>query len=96
MSKKVVLCKNSSKLAASRKVKAFFGSMGDIYRGPRNFRNCKGVQDTFVFKQYFLVREKRWGKPACGELKIPNPVHSMSAFQNGRFVLPPQITTGGR
>ena len=49
-----------------------------------------------VFKQYFLCREKRWGKPACGELKIPKPVHSISTFQNGRFVLPPRITAGGR
>ena len=50
MGKKPVLCKNSSKLATSRKVKAFFGSMGDTYKGPTNFRNCKGVQDTFSKK----------------------------------------------
>ena len=50
MGKKLVLCKNSSKLATSRKVQAFFGSMGDTYKGSRNFRNCKGVQDTFSKK----------------------------------------------
>ena len=50
MGKKLVLYKNSSKLATSRKVKAFFGSMGDIYKGPRDFRNCNGFQDTFSKK----------------------------------------------
>ena len=49
-----------------------------------------------IFKQYFVVREKRQGKPVCGERKIHKPVHSISAFQNGRFVLPPQITIRGR
>ena len=46
MGKKLVLCKNSSKLATSRKVKTFFGSMGDTYKGPRNFKNCKRVQEN--------------------------------------------------
>ena len=32
MGKMLVLCKNNSKLATSRKVKAFFGSMGDTYK----------------------------------------------------------------
>ena len=50
MGKKLVLCKKSSKLATSRKVKIFFGSMGDTYKGSRNFRNCKGVQYTFSKK----------------------------------------------
>ena len=132
MGKMLALCKNSSKLATSRKVKAFFGSMEDTYNGCRNFRNCKGVQNNFskklnigesspdtthgsgsfntsgdrehiengshtanktsdwgVFKQYFFGMEKRSGKSTCGELKILKPVHSISAFQNGRFVLPP-------
>ena len=130
LSKKLALCKNSSKLVTSRKVKSFFGSMGlrDTYKGPRNFGNCKGVQETFskksdtgensphatygsgtsnfntsgdrenveegshtakiawsrgVFEQYFLGREKRWEKSTCGELKIPKPAHSTSAFQTG-------------
>ena len=48
--KKLVLCKNSSKCATSRKVKAFFGGMGDTYKGSKNFRNCKRVQDTFCKK----------------------------------------------
>ena len=141
MGKKLVLCKKSSKLATSRNVKTFFGSMGDTYKGSRNSINCKGVQDTFskksntdesspdaknglgtsrsntsedgehveegnhtanrasdwgVFKQYFLGWEKRWDKLTCGELKILKPVYSISAFQNGRFVLPPQITATGR
>ena len=50
MGKMLVLCKNSSKLATSRKVKAFFGSMEDTYNGCRNFRNCKGVQNNFSKK----------------------------------------------
>ena len=115
--------------------------MENTYKGSRNFRNCKGVQDTFskksntgessadvthglrtnrsntsgegehveegshttnrasgwgVFKQYFLGWEKRWGKSTCCELKILKPVHSISAFQNGRFALPPEITARGR
>ena len=123
------------------KHKRFFGSMGNTYKGSRNFRNCKGVQDSFfkksstresspdathgsgkgtsntngdrehvekgsrtanrasgsgVFKQYFLGWEKRWRKSICGELKILKRVHSISAFQNGRFVLPPRITAKGR
>ena len=36
-----------------------------------------------VFEQYFLGREKRWEKSTCGELKIPKPAHSTSAFQTG-------------
>ena len=108
--KKLVLYKNSSKCVTSRKVKTFFGGMRDTYRGFKNFRNCKRVQDTFykkyntgesspdpthssgtrscntagdrehdedgnlaadrasgwgAFKQYFLGRKTRWGKPAC-------------------------------
>ena len=31
-------------------MKIFFGSMGDTYKGSRNFRNCKGVQYTFSKK----------------------------------------------
>ena len=50
MGKKLVLCKNNSKRATSRNFKAFFRSMGDTYKGPRNFRNCKGVQDIFSKK----------------------------------------------
>ena len=50
MGKKLVLCKNSYKLATSRKIKTFFGSMGDTYKGSRNFRNSKGVQNTFSKK----------------------------------------------
>ena len=50
MGKKLVLSKNNSKLVTSRKVKAFFESMEDTYKGPRHFRNCKGVQDTFSKK----------------------------------------------
>ena len=50
MGKKLVLYKNNSKLTTSRKVKTFFGSMGDTYKGSSNFRNCKGVQDTFPKK----------------------------------------------
>ena len=49
-----------------------------------------------VFKQYFLGWEKRWGKSTCDKLKILRPVHSIPAFQNGRFVLPPRITARGR
>ena len=115
--------------------------MGNTYKGSRNFRNCKGVQDTFskksntgesspdathgsgtrqsnlsgdkehveegshtanrasgwrVFKQYFLSWGKGWGKSTCGELKIPKPVHFISAFQIEKFVLPPQITARGK
>lgn len=47
MGKQLVLCKNSSKLADSRKVKTFFRRMGDAYKATKNFRNCKGVQNTF-------------------------------------------------
>ena len=47
MGKKLVLCKKSSKLATIRKVKIFFGSMGE---GSRNFRNCKRIQDAFSKK----------------------------------------------
>ena len=50
MGKKLVLCKKSSKLATSKKVKTFFGSMGNPYKRSRNFRNCKGVQDSFPKK----------------------------------------------
>ena len=50
MDKKLVLRKNSSKFVTSRNSKAFFGSMGDTYNGPKNFRNCKGVEDTFSKK----------------------------------------------
>ena len=50
MDKKLVLCKKSSKLATSRNVKTFFGSMGDTYKGSRNSINYKGVQDTFSKK----------------------------------------------
>ena len=50
MGKKLVLCKKSSKLATIRKVKIFFGSMGDTYKRSRNFRNCKGVHGTFSKK----------------------------------------------
>ena len=46
--------------------------------------------------QYFLGIEKPWWKPTCGKLKILKPVHSISEFQNGRFVLPTQITKAGR
>ena len=114
--------------------------MGDNYKASRNFRNCKGVQETLkksntgesspdathgsetsrsntsgdrelveegshttnralgwgLFKQYFLGWEKRSGKSTCGELKILKPVHSIPAFQNGRFALPPRITPKGR
>ena len=49
-----------------------------------------------LFKQYFLGWEKRSGKSTCGELKILKPVHSIPAFQNGRFALPPRITPKGR
>lgn len=35
------------------------------------------------------------GEQACGELKIPKSIHSISVCQNGRFVLPSRITTGG-
>ena len=49
-----------------------------------------------VFKQYFLGWEKRWGKSSCSKLKILKPVHSIPAFQNGRFVLPPRITARGK
>ena len=49
-----------------------------------------------AFKQYFLGKEMRWGKPARGEFKIPKPVHSISAFQNGRFALPRRTTTRER
>ena len=38
----------------------------------------------------------RWWKSTCSELKILKSVYSISAFQNGRFGLPPQITTRGR
>ena len=47
MGKKLVLCNKSFKLATSKKVKTFFGSMGDSFKGSRNFRNFKGIQDTF-------------------------------------------------
>ena len=47
MSKEPVICKESSKLATSRMVKTFFGNIGDTYKGSRNVRNCKGVQDMF-------------------------------------------------
>ena len=50
MVKKLVLCEKSSKLATNRKVKTFFGSMRDNYKGSRNFRNCKGIQDIFSKK----------------------------------------------
>ena len=50
MGKKLVLCKNSYKLATSRKIKRFFGSMRDTYKWSRNFRNSKGVQNTFSKK----------------------------------------------
>ena len=50
LGKKLVLCKKSSKLATSRKVWTFFGSVRDTYKGFRNFRNCKGFQDTFSKK----------------------------------------------
>ena len=39
MGKKLVFCKNTSKLATSKKVKIFFGSVGDTYKGLGNFRN---------------------------------------------------------
>ena len=46
-----------------------------------------------VFEQYFPGLENRWGKSTCWELKILKiPVHFISAFQNGKFVLPPWIT----
>ena len=48
MGKKLVLCKKSSKLAT--KVKIFFGSMGNTYKGSRNFRICKGVPENFSKK----------------------------------------------
>ena len=50
MGKKFVLCKKSSKLATSVKVKTFFGSMGDTYKRSRKLRKWKGVQDTFSKK----------------------------------------------
>ena len=40
--------------------------------------------------------KKRWGESTCGELKILKPVHSIPAFQNGRFVLPPRSTARGK
>ena len=52
MGKKLVLCKKNSKLATSWKVKTFFGSMGDTYKGFRNFGNYQGVQDTFPKTSY--------------------------------------------
>ena len=48
--KKLFLWKKSSKLATSRKGRTFFGSMQDTYKGFRNFRNCKGIQDTLSKK----------------------------------------------
>ena len=50
MDKTLVLCKNSSKRAIKRTCKPFFESTGDTYKGPRNFRNCKAIQDTFSKK----------------------------------------------
>ena len=50
MGKKLVLCKKSSKFAIIREVKIFFESMGDTYKGSRNFRNCKRIQDDFSKK----------------------------------------------
>ena len=50
MGKMLVLSKNSSKLATSRKIKSFFGSIGDTYKGSRNFRTCKGFQDIISKK----------------------------------------------
>ena len=38
----------------------------------------------------------QWRKSPCGELKIFKPVHFISAFHNGRFVLPLRITTRGK
>ena len=38
----------------------------------------------------------QWRKSPCGELKIVKPVHFIPSFHNGRFVLPPRITTRGK
>ena len=61
-----------------------------------NMLKKEAIQQTAsgcgVCKQYVLGWEKRWGKSTCGELKILKSVHSMSTFQNGRFILPPRVT----
>ena len=44
----------------------------------------------------FLVGKRDGGKSTSGELKIFKRVHFISAFQNGRFALPPRITARGR
>ena len=44
----------------------------------------------------FLVGKRDGGTSTSGELKIFKRVHSISAFQNGRFVLSPRITARGR
>ena len=49
-----------------------------------------------VCKQYVLGWEKRSGESTCGELKILKSVHSISAFQNGRFILPSRVTARRR
>ena len=136
MGKQLVLCKNSSKQSASRKIKTFFGSTGDTYKGPRKFRNCKGIQDTlrkkpntgesslhashgsgtsnpntsgdrehvekgshtadghhageFVRNNFLIGKRNRENEP------VVNLRYQMPAFQNGSFVLPLRITTGGR
>ena len=102
MSKKLVICKNNSKLATSRKVKGESSPDTTHESGTINSntsRDRENVEEGShitnrasgwgAFEQYFLGREKRWRKPACGELKIPKPVHFISAFQSRRFVLSP-------
>ena len=47
MMERLVFCKNSSKRVTSL---PYFGSMGDTCKGSKNFRICKGVQNTLSKK----------------------------------------------
>ena len=55
MGKQLVLCKNSSKLADSRKVKTFFRGMGDAYKATKILEIVKEFKIPFL---ECSVREK--------------------------------------
>ena len=48
MGKTLALCKNNSKLATSRKVKALFGSMRDLTKDPEILEIVKGFKIPFL------------------------------------------------
>ena len=62
-----------------------FNTIGDTEHVEEESHIANRTSGWRVFKQYFLGREKRWGKHTFGELKIPKPVNCRSAFQNGRL-----------